>query len=86
MEINSGVCGDDAEVEHDLGARLAAPARADGRHRVLLGWGGPHPFSHWRDQPVVPLPRHCKLAERDREPLCRQLTFGLHVHVVVCRS
>jgi carboxylate-amine ligase len=83
VEINTGVCGDLAEVERDLGARLDAVARVAGRHGVLLGWGGTHPFSHWRDQSVVTRPRYRELAEQYRETLCRQVTFGLHVHVGV---
>src|SRR6478609_2998231 len=54
VEVNTGVCGSVEDVEHDLAASLAATARAAGRHGVLLAWGGTHPFSHWRDQPVVP--------------------------------
>jgi len=83
VEINTGVCGDVAAVGHDLGARLAAAARAAERHGILLGWGGTHPFSHWRDQPVVSTPRYRELVEQYRETLCRQVTFGLHVHVGV---
>src|SRR5689334_22501389 len=83
VEINTGVCGDIAEVRHDLGSKLAAIARVAGRHGVLLGWGGSHPFSHWRDQPIVFTPRYHALAEFYRETLCRQVTFGLHMHVGV---
>lgn len=83
VEINTGVCHDVAEVEQDLSAKLAATSRIVGDHGVLLGWGGTHPFSHWRDQPIVPAPRYRQLVEQYQESLCRQLTFGLHVHVGV---
>ena len=82
VEINTGVCRDVAEVEQDLGAS-GRHRRIAGRHGVLLAWGGTHPFSHWRDQPVVATPRYRELAGLYRETLCRQLTFGLHVHVGV---
>lgn len=83
VEINTGVCRDVDEVERDLEASLAVTGRIAGRHGVLLAWGGTHPFSHWREQPVVPTPRYRELADLYRETLCRQLTFGFHVHVGV---
>jgi carboxylate-amine ligase len=83
VEINTGVCRDVTEVRQDLAAKLAATTRIAGNHGVLLGWGGTHPFSRWRDQPVVPAPRYRELAEQYGETLRRQLTFGLHVHVGV---
>jgi carboxylate-amine ligase len=83
VEINTDICRDVAEVGDDLRPKLAATARVAGRLGVLLGWGGTHPFSHWRDQMVLPTPRYRELAERYRESLCRQVTFGLHVHVGV---
>src|SRR3954466_9388652 len=83
VEINTGVCRDVAEVEQDLGAKLAATARVAGGHDILLAWGGTHPFSPWRGQPVYSTPRYRELADQYRETLCRQLTFGLHVHVGV---
>lgn len=83
VEISTDVCRDVTHVEHDLKRKLAATAQVAGRHGVLLGWGGTHPFSHWREQPVVSTPRYRALAEEYRETLCRQLTFGLHIHVGV---
>src|SRR4051794_22718712 len=83
VELNTGVCRDRAAVERGLAPALPATARAAGRHGVLLAWGGTHPFSHWHGQPVVPTPRYLELAEHYRETLCRQVTFGMHVHVGV---
>jgi carboxylate-amine ligase len=83
VEVNTGICRDVADVGRDLAPRIAATARAAAAHRACLAWGGTHPFSHWRDQPVVPTPRYLELAEHYRETLCRQVTFGLHVHVGV---
>src|SRR4051812_1620673 len=83
VEINTGVCRDVAEVGRDLAVKLSATARIAGGLGVLLAWGGTHPFSPWRDQPVVATPRYRELAGMYRETLCRQLTFGLHVHVGV---
>jgi carboxylate-amine ligase len=83
VEINTGICDSVAEVGCDLGATLAAASWAAGRHDILLAWGGTHPFSHWLDQPIFPTPRYRELVGVYRETLCRQLTFGLHVHVGV---
>lgn len=83
VEINTGVCRDVAEVGLDLGPKLAAASEAAARYGARLAWGGTHPFAHWLDQPITPDPRYLDLAEILRETLCRQLTFGLHVHVGV---
>ena len=83
IEINTGICRDVGQIASDLRPKLTAAARAAGHHDILLGWGGSHPFSHWRNQPVVPTPRYCELARRYQETLCRQVTFGLHMHVGV---
>ncbi|GAC1468952.1 MAG: glutamate--cysteine ligase [Isosphaeraceae bacterium] len=72
-----------AEVERDLSQRIRTAAHAAAQHGILLAWGGTHPFSHWREQEVVSTPRYLELAEKFRETLCRQVTFGLHVHVGV---
>lgn len=83
LEINTHVCHDVEDVEHDLTCKLAAADQAARRRGILLGWGATHPFSHWRDQPVASTPRYLELAEHYRDTLCRQVTFGLHVHVGV---
>lgn len=83
VEVNTGVCRDVAEVGRDLAAKHEAVAGVAGVHGVRLAWGGTHPFSHWLDQPITPEPRYAELSELLRETLCRQLTFGLHVHVGV---
>jgi carboxylate-amine ligase len=83
VEINTGICQDVASVGLDLGPKLAAVAEVAARHGARLAWGGTHPFAHWLDQPITPDPRYLELANLLRETLCRQLTFGLHVHVGV---
>lgn len=83
LEISTCTCHDIDDVEHDLTCKLAAAGQAARRCGILLGWGGTHPFSHWRDQSVVSTPRYLELAEHYRDSLCRQVTFGLHVHVGV---
>lgn len=83
IEINSDVGRDVGEVGCDLAAKLRGIVAAAGRLGLWLAWGGTHPFGHWRDQPVTADPRYQRIAEAYRETICRQLTFGLHVHVGV---
>src|SRR4051794_10509643 len=83
VEINTGICPNVESVGHDLGPKLAAVAEVAARPGARLAWGGTHPFAHWLDQPITPDPRYLDLANLLRETLCRQLTFGLHVHVGV---
>jgi carboxylate-amine ligase len=83
VEVNTGVCRDVEEVGRDLAPKLAATAEAAAGHGMRLAWGGTHPFAHWLDQPITPNLRYKELAELLQETLCRQLTFGLHVHVGV---
>jgi glutamate---cysteine ligase / carboxylate-amine ligase len=83
VEINSGICRDVAEVGRDLAAKLRDVDRLARRIGLGLAWGGTHPFGHWREQPISPDPRYQRIASTYGETLCRQLTFGLHVHVGV---
>lgn len=83
LEINTGVCQDVESVGRDLTLKLAAVGELAARNGARLAWGGTHPFAHWLDQPITPDQRYLDLAELLRETLCRQLTFGLHVHVGV---
>jgi carboxylate-amine ligase len=83
VEINTGICRDVEEVGRDLRPKLVAAGELASRSGVLLAWGGTHPFAHWLDQPITQNPRYLELAELLRETLCRQLTFGMHVHVGV---
>lgn len=83
IEINTSVCNDVSQVEHDLAWKLAALERVARRRGIVLGWAGTHPFSHWRDQSITAGPRYAKLVQRFQETLSRQVTFGLHVHVGV---
>ncbi|QDV39586.1 carboxylate-amine ligase [Tautonia plasticadhaerens] len=83
VEVATGVCIDTADVADDLGAKLRALAAAAHGLGMRAAWGGTHPFTHWQHQGITPTPRYRALVERYREPLLRQATFGLHVHVGV---
>jgi carboxylate-amine ligase len=83
VEIATDVCRSVDEVRHDLTAKLRSVGDAAAKRGLLLGWGGTHPFSHWKEQEVTDVPRYRALAKLYGETLLRQVTFGLHVHVGV---
>jgi carboxylate-amine ligase len=83
VEVATDVCVSVDEIRQDLKAKLPWVAGAGAQRGMLLAWGGTHPFSHWKDQEVSNEPRYRALADSFQETLCRQLTFGLHVHVGV---
>jgi carboxylate-amine ligase len=83
VEVSTNVCGSVDEVWRDLKSKLRRVALAAAHQGLLLAWGGTHPLSHWKDQPVASEPRYRALADSYQETLLRQLTFGLHVHVGV---
>jgi carboxylate-amine ligase len=83
VEIATDVCRSVDEVRHDLTAKLRSVGDAAAKRGLLLGWGGTHPFSYWKDQEITEVPRYRALAKLYGETLLRQVTFGLHVHVGV---
>jgi carboxylate-amine ligase len=83
VEINTSICDSVEEVRKDLIAKLRLVEQAARRCGLSLAWAGTHPFSHWRDQRVMPTARYFELTSVFRETLGRQLIFGLHVHVGV---
>ena len=84
VEINTGVCRDVAEVGRDLAAKLGPPPQAAAAARASSSPGAGRTRSPTgATSRSSPTPRYRELAELYRETLCRQLTFGLHVHVGV---
>ena len=83
IEINSDVCRDVDEVEHDLSTKLVEVEKITDAIGLRLWWGGTHPFSAWRDQRVTPDERYENLVQQLQEMARRLICFGLHVHVGV---
>jgi len=83
VEINTGICETIADAELDLTAKLRRAEVACERLRLLLWWGGTHPFSCWQDQKVTPNDRYYSLVQSLQVVARRLVTFGLHVHVGV---
>jgi carboxylate-amine ligase len=83
VEINTKVCRDVAEAEHDLTRKIRIVDDIARRHGLRLFWSGTHPFALWQDQEVTPDERYLDLIDGLQETARRLLTFGLHVHVGV---
>jgi carboxylate-amine ligase len=83
VELNTGVCRNVAEVETDLGRKLAVVRKIAERLDLRLFWSGTHPFSPWQDQDVTPHERYHDLISLLQETARRIVTFGLHVHIGV---
>lgn len=83
IEINTGICASVSDVEQDLREKLQLVEGIAAKHQTRLWWGGTHPFSTWRDQPITPNERYELLEDLLQEMARRLVTFGLHVHVGV---
>lgn len=83
VELNTEVCRDVAEADHDLKRKIRAVGDIARAHGLRLFWSGTHPFSRWQDQEVTPNERYYDLINGLQETARRLLTFGLHVHVGV---
>ncbi len=83
VELNTKICDDVAQADHDLTWKIRAVGEIARRHGLRLFWSGTHPFSRWQDQEVTPNERYFDLINGLQETARRLLTFGLHVHVGV---
>lgn len=81
IEIGTPVCKTLDEVRRELTRlrrEVIAAAAKDG-HQIAAA--GTHPFSHWKEQEIVPKDRYLTLM-RDYQQLTRELLIcGCHVHV-----
>jgi carboxylate-amine ligase len=82
-EINTDVCQNIAEVEQDLGAKMAWMNRTAEEMGLRAIWSGSHPFSLWKDQAISPGERYAWLMDTMQYVARRLVCFGLHVHVGV---
>jgi glutamate---cysteine ligase / carboxylate-amine ligase len=83
IEIRSGRHEDLAgavAAQRDRRSRLFALAEAQG---ILLGSTGTHPFSDYREQPIIDTEHYRRVEEGLKYVAWRNNTFSLHVHVGV---
>ncbi|MGI8414294.1 MAG: carboxylate-amine ligase [Solirubrobacteraceae bacterium] len=81
IEIRSGRGRDVAsalEAQHDRRRRLFALADS---HGVALGATGTHPWSDYREQPIIQTEHYRRVEEGLKYVAWRNNTFSLHVHV-----
>ncbi|HXV58921.1 MAG TPA: YbdK family carboxylate-amine ligase, partial [Gaiellaceae bacterium] len=70
-----------AEASALLGERRRQLLELAGRHGVVLGSTGTHPWSPWQEQRIIDTPHYRRNDEILRYVVWRNNTFGLHVHV-----
>lgn len=83
IEINTDVCATVADVERDLGEKLAWANQTAAQLGLCLLWSGTHPFSEWQEQQISAGERYAWLMETMQFIARRLVVFGLHVHVGV---
>jgi carboxylate-amine ligase len=81
VEIRTGRCETFAEAAALVGERRRQLLELAGRHDVVLGSTGTHPWSPWQEQRIIDTPHYRRNDEILRYVVWRNNTFGLHVHV-----
>lgn len=81
LEIATEPCADVGAAREQLAGlrrRVCAAARHSG---MLVGAGGTHPVSDWRDQAITERDRYRELVEQLSWIARQELLFGTHIHV-----
>ena len=81
IEVRTGRCADFAELAATMVERRAQLQKLAGKHGVLLGSTGTHPWARWQDQRIIDTPHYRRNNELLQYVVWRNNTFGLHVHV-----
>ena len=83
IEVNTGICGDVAQVRRDLTGSIAKVRQTARELNMGLVSMGTHPFARWSDAHVSRDPRYQNILRRMEFPVRRLLIAGLHVHIGV---
>jgi glutamate---cysteine ligase / carboxylate-amine ligase len=81
LEIAVGPCPNTREAGGALRALRRSVADVAGRHGLVIGSAGTHPFALWEEQRISARERYRDLVEALRFVARQELIFGLHVHV-----
>lgn len=81
LELNTGICGDVAEVRRDLAEALATLRGAADPLGVDVAIAGTHAFADYDERLVYPSGRFLSVLQQRQWFARRLLIFGLHVHV-----
>lgn len=84
LEIATDPCPDLPAAIEQLRELRHRVQEAASRHGMLVGAGGTHPTSDWRDQRITERERYKELVEQLSWIARQELLFGTHVHVGIC--
>ncbi len=83
LEIATPPCNDIPHAERELRRLRESVYQLAGRHGLMLGSAGTHPYALWEDQRITAHARYRELVAALRFVARQELIFGLHVHVGV---
>jgi carboxylate-amine ligase len=81
LEVATGICSDLGQAAGELAELRRLVAEIAGRHGMLVGAAGTHPFALWEEQLIVERDRYRELAAELGFIARQELIFGMHVHV-----
>jgi carboxylate-amine ligase len=81
VEVGTKVCGDVAELRHDIIRIRGELAQAAERVGLTVAAAGTHPFAEWTEQLISPGERYENIVHELQQLARSLLIFGLHVHV-----
>lgn len=81
LEIDTPICKNVQEVEHELLLTSRELARICKKHGARLASNGTHPFAKWHNRIFYPSDRYEYLLERNQHIARRLMIYGLHVHL-----
>src|SRR5215208_2587848 len=81
VELGTPVCHTLDQLKEELSNQRRFIVGLAGQQGLAAAAAATHPFSHWQEQPVTPLPRDPGVLEEIPLLAQRLLIFGMHVHV-----
>lgn len=81
VELGTPVCHTLEQAREELAKQRSFIIDLAAQKDLAVAAAATHPFSHWQDQPVTPLPRYQGVLEEMQMLAQRLLIFGMHVHI-----
>jgi carboxylate-amine ligase len=81
VEVGTTVCRTPQEVREQLIQLRGGVMELAARKGYKIASAGTHPFSHWKDQEITPMPRYVDTRESMAQLAQQLLIFGTHVHI-----
>jgi carboxylate-amine ligase len=83
LEIATPPCKDIPEADRELRRLRESVRQLAGKHDLMLGSAGTHPYALWEEQRIAARARYRELVSALRFVARQELIFGLHVHIGV---